>query len=107
MNCKKAVSKCRLTGKEEVTVSGHEIINPNIFVPNYVLYSLTTNPLNVEVKRRMKDFDNLRDLLVRFFPTTQVPHLERFSRLSETDPNTIKKQILFIESFINNILMNE
>ena len=82
MPCKKAISKCRLTGKEEVLVSGHEIINPNIFVPKYVLYSLTTNPLNIEVKRRVKDFDSLRNLLVKFFPTIQIPHLERCSRLS-------------------------
>jgi len=46
-----------------------------MFVPNYVLYSITTNPLAVEVKRRLKDFEMLRNLLKKVFPTTQIPHL--------------------------------
>lgn len=46
------------------------------------MYIVTVNPNNVEVKRRLKDFENLRTLLQKFFPTTQIPHLERCSRLS-------------------------
>lgn len=30
------------------------------------------------------------------FPTTQIPHLERYSRLSETEPEVIVKQKLYI-----------
>lgn len=79
-----------------------------MFVPNYVLYSITTNPLGVEVKRRLKDFEMLRNLLRKVFPTTQIPYLERYGRrLSETEPNVIRKQKLFLESFLNSLLMNK
>lgn len=58
-----------------MVVSGHEVINPNPFVPNYVLFWITTNPLHVEVKRRLKDMEALRTLLRKLFPGTQIPFL--------------------------------
>lgn len=45
--CKMFQNKPKLAGDYEIVVNGHEIVNPNIFVPNFVLYTLTTNPLNV------------------------------------------------------------
>lgn len=56
IKCRAFTNKPRLDGDYEVVVSGHEVINPNPFVPNYVLYTITTNPLGREVKRRLKDF---------------------------------------------------
>ena len=56
LECKKVMSKSKFIGNESVNVTGHEIINPNIFVPKFVLYTLTTHPFNCEVKRRFKDF---------------------------------------------------
>ena len=41
----------------------------------------------------------------KFFPTSHIPHLERVSRLSETEPETIRKQTLFLESFLNDLIM--
>jgi hypothetical protein len=54
--CKKIINKSLLNGNEDIVISGHEIHNPNIFVPNYVLYFVVVNPQNIEVKRRFKDF---------------------------------------------------
>lgn len=107
LKCRSFSNKPRLDGDYEVVVNGHEIINPNPFVPNYVLYTVTTNPLGREVKRRLKDFEALRNLLKKIFPSTQIPFLERCGRLSETEPNVIKKQKLFLESFLNSLLMNK
>lgn len=64
--------------------------------------------MGAEVKRRLKDFQTLRNLLKKIFPHVQIPHLERYGRrLSETDPITIKKQKLFLESFLNSLMMNK
>ena len=92
IRCKSFSNPPKLSGEYEVVVSGHEIINPNPFVPNYVLFRITTNPLNVEVKRKLKDMEALRSLLRKLFPGQQIPFLERCARLSETEPNIIKKQ---------------
>lgn len=50
----------------------------------------------------------LRNMLRKIFPNVQIPYLERYGRrLSETEPLTIRKQKLFLESFLNNLLMNK
>lgn len=50
----------------------------------------------------------MRNLLKKIFPTTQIPFLERYGRrLAETEPNTIRKQKLFLENFLNGLLMNK
>jgi hypothetical protein len=41
-------------------ISGHEVVTTNVFVPDHVIYHLTTVPLNIEVKRRFKDFETSR-----------------------------------------------
>lgn len=108
IKCKAFTNQPKLDGDYEITVTGHEIINPNPFVPNHVLYSITTNPVGVEVKRRLKDFQTLRNLLKKIFPNLQVPLLERYGRrLSETDPITIRKQKLFLQSFLNSLMLNK
>jgi hypothetical protein len=56
IKCRSFSNQPKLDGEYEVTVTGHEVVNPNPFVPNYVLYSISTNPIGVEVKRRLKDF---------------------------------------------------
>jgi hypothetical protein len=75
IKCRAFTNKPKLDGDYEVVVNGHEIINPNPFVPNFVLYTITTNPIGREVKRRLKDFESLRNLLKKIFPSTQIPFL--------------------------------
>jgi hypothetical protein len=45
LKCRTFSNKPKLDGDYEVVVNGHEVINPNPFVPNYVLYTVTTNPI--------------------------------------------------------------
>jgi hypothetical protein len=55
-----------------------------MFVPDYVLYHIklnlgsNNNNLNnniIEVKRRLKDFDTLKNLLRKLYPANRLPHL--------------------------------
>jgi hypothetical protein len=56
-------------------ISGHEVVATNMFMPDHVVYHLTTAPMNIEVKRRFKDFEALRGILRRLFPLSKLPHL--------------------------------
>jgi hypothetical protein len=47
VKCRTFANKPKLDQDYEVVVTGHEVVNPNMFVPNYVLYSITINPLAV------------------------------------------------------------
>jgi len=105
--CRKVITRSLLINSHaEMHITGHEVVKTNMFVPDHVVYSLTTTPMNIEVKRRFKDFEALRTILRNLFPLSKLPHLEKNSRLSETEPEVIKKQKYFLECFINDLLLS-
>jgi hypothetical protein len=107
LNCRKIITRSLLiNSKAQMHISGHEVVTTNMFVPDHVVYHLTTMPLNIEVKRRFKDFETLRNMLRKMFPLNKLPHLEKNSRLSESEPEVIKKQKYFLEYFINDLLIS-
>ena len=59
----------------KVSVINPKIFEPGIFSSKYILYEVKTDPLNWVVKRRFSDFENLRLLLVKFFPGQCIPPL--------------------------------
>lgn len=74
--CRKVITRSLLINSHaEMQITGHEIVTTNMFVPDHVVYHLTTVPLNVEVKRRFKDFEALRTILRKLFPLSKLPHL--------------------------------
>lgn len=87
-------------------VRGHEIVNRNFFVPDYVLYHVFTRGINVEVKRKYDHFQRLRTILAKLYPCCRLPYLEKNTWLSETDIEFIKKQKSMLQSFMNDLLMN-
>ena len=63
-------------------MKGHEIVNRNFFVPDYVNYHVFTKVLNVEVKRKYDHFQRLRGVLGKFYPGQRLPFLEKNTWLS-------------------------
>ena len=57
-----------------------EVKNPTeksggIFSKSFILYDVITSPMNWNVQRRFSDFDALRQLLVKYYPSYHVPPL--------------------------------
>ena len=81
-NFKEKTIECRKLDKTElndktVTV---EVKNPSeksggIFSKSFILYDVITSPMNWNVQRRFSDFDALRQLLVKYYPSYHVPPL--------------------------------
>ena len=81
-NFKEKTIECRKLDKTElndktVTV---EVKNPTeksggIFSKSFILYDVITSPMNWNVQRRFSDFDALRQLLVKYYPSYHVPPL--------------------------------
>jgi hypothetical protein len=63
------------TNNVDIVITGHEIVNRNFFVPDYVLYHILTKGLNVQVKRKYAHFVRLRNMLCKFYPGFRVPYL--------------------------------
>ena len=114
-NFKEKTIECRKLDKTElndktVTV---EVKNPTeksggIFSKSFILYDVITSPMNWNVQRRFSDFDALRQLLVKYYPSYHVPPLpgkKITNRRFETD--FIMKRMKFLNLFINNVLKRE
>ena len=89
-----------------VEVTGHEIASRSFVLPSYVLYTIVTKPLNVEVKRKYTYFEKLRHVLSKFYPGIRMPYLERAAWLSETNVDLISNQKQVIKRFMNDLLLN-
>ena len=108
INCKK-LDKNELSDKKLIiTVSNPKEVDGGVFGKNYVLYEVKTEPFNWVVQRRFSDFDNLRKLIAKHFPSFYVPPLpnkKMGNRRFET--SFINKRMKFLNLFINNLVQSE
>ena len=102
--CKK-LEKTELSDKKIIiTVKNPKEKDGGVFGKNYVLYEVHTDPFNWTVYRRFSDFDNLRKLIAKHFPSFYVPPLPNKkigNRRFEKD--FIMKRMKFLNLFINNL----
>ena len=108
LNCKK-LEKTELSDKKLiVSVRNPKEKDGGVFGKNYVLYEVHTDPFNWVVYRRFSDFDNLRKLIAKHFPSFYVPPLPNKkigNRRFEKD--FIIKRMKFLNLFINNLVKSE
>ena len=108
LTCKK-LEKTELSDKKIIiTVRNPKEKDGGVFGKNYVLYEVHTDPFNWTVYRRFSDFDNLRKLISKHFPSFYVPPLPNKkigNRRFEKD--FIIKRMKFLNLFINNLVQSE
>lgn len=74
INCKK-LEKTQLNDNDiKVTVQNPREIDGGVFGKSYVVYEVKTAPFDWVVERRYNDFDWLRKMLQKYFPSFNVPH---------------------------------
>ena len=107
--------QCRKLEKTQLNDNEIKIIikNPKekeggVFGKNYVLYEVQTEPFGWTVERRYSDFDWLRKLLQKFFPSFNVPPLpnKKIGNKRFTE-KFIEKRMKFLNLFINNVVKSE
>jgi hypothetical protein len=108
IQCKK-LEKTELSDKKlNISVRNPKEKDGGVFGKNYVLYEVHTDPFNWVVYRRFSDFDNLRKLIAKHFPSFYVPPLPNKklgNRRFEKD--FIMKRMKFLNLFINNLVQSE
>ena len=114
-NFKEKVIECRKLEKSElndkqisITVKNPKEMDGGIFGKNYILYEVCTEPLNWAVTRRYSDFDTLRLLLAKYFPSYNIPPLPNKKMTNRRfEPDFILKRMKFLNLFINNVVQSE
>ena len=108
INCRK-LEKTQLNNNElKITVKNPKEKEGGVFGKNYVLYEVHTEPFGWNVERRYSDFDWLRKLLQKFFPSFNVPPLpnKKMGNKRFTDA-FLQKRMKFLNLFINNVVQSE
>ena len=114
-NFKEKIIECRKLDKTALNDQNIivEVKNPTekaggVFSKSYILYDVTTNPLNWTVQRRFSDFDALRLILVKYYPSYHVPPLPSKKIGNRNfDLDFIQKRMKFLNLFINNVVKRE
>lgn len=63
MTCVRAKARNSALKPLQIVITGHEVVNRNVFVPDYVRYFVSTPAINAEVKRKYNHFVKLRTYL--------------------------------------------
>ena len=114
-NFKEKIIDCRKLEKTQlndqkinITVSNPKEMDGGVFGKNYVLYEVKTDPLGWTVSRRFSDFDNLRKLIGKHYPSFYVPPLPNKKMGNRRfDQDFIIKRMKFLNLFINNLVQSE
>ncbi len=114
-NFKEKVITCRKLEKTKlndtklvITVSNPKEIDGGVFGKNYVLYEVKTDPFGWNVSRRFSDFDTLRKLIAKHFPSFYVPPLPNKKMGNKRfEIKFINKRMKFLNLFINNLVQSE
>ena len=114
-NFKERVIDCRKLEKTQlndnklvITVRNPKEMDGGVFGKNYVLYEVQTDPFGWVVLRRFSDFDNLRKLIAKHFPSFYVPPLPNKKMGNRRfDQDFIIKRMKFLNLFINNLVKSE
>ena len=108
INCRK-LEKTQLNNNEiKIIVKNPKEKEGGVFGKNYVLYEVQTEPFGWVVERRYSDFDWLRKLLQKFYPSFNVPPLpnKKIGNKRFTE-KFIEKRMKFLNLFINNVVQSE
>ena len=114
-NFKERVIDCRKLEKSElndkqisISVKNPKEMDGGIFGKNYILYEVQTEPTGWVVTRRYSDFDTLRILLAKYFPSYNIPPLPNKKMTNRRfEPDFILKRMKFLNLFINNVVQSE
>ena len=111
LNLKERIIECRKLNKTIlndkklfITVSNPKEKEGGVFSKNYILYEVHTDPLGWTVHRRFSDFENLRKLIAKNFPSFYIPPLLN-KKSDEVD--FISNRMYFLNLFINDLVKNE
>ena len=108
IECRKLDKSVLNDKKVTVKIKNPKQMTGGVFGKHYILYEVQTEPLGWLVQRRFSDFDSLRILLAKYFPSYNIPPLpNKKIGVRNYDIDFILKRMKFLNLFINNVVQSE
>ena len=70
----------------------------------YITYNITTEPINISVRRRYTDFEWLRKIFTKLFPSIFIPPIPLKTLKDNANDHKIEKRMRALERFLNNVV---
>lgn len=86
-----------------ITLSSPEKKEGGFFTKSYVTYLITTNKLDLSVRRRYTDFDWLHQMVLQLYPYVVVPAIPKKNKIGvdKFSDTFINKRMRYLEKFMN------
>jgi len=108
IDCRKLEETQLNSKKLIINIRNPKEVDGGVFGKNYILYEVLTNPFGWVVHRRYSDFDWLRKLISKQFPSFYIPPLPNKKLGNRNfDQDFIEKRMKLLNLFINNLVQNE
>lgn len=103
------VHKTRLNCEEKIKilVQEPEIIDEGFFYGKHLTFTIQTSPFGWKVKRKDKDFNVLRDYLVKAYPHILVPMCPEHHSTKSIDKNFLRKREHLLNKFMSKCMQQE
>lgn len=103
------INKSKLNEEKDVSivVRNPELKDEGFFGGKHLTYTIETSPLGWKVERKDKDFNFLRDYLVKAFPHILVPAVPEYHSAKILDKNFMRKRESLLNRFMNKLLIQE
>ena len=69
-----------------------------------ITYNITTEPINKSVRRRYTDFEWLRKVFTKLYPSIFIPPIPLKTLQENANEHKIEKRMRFLERFLNNVV---
>jgi hypothetical protein len=97
-------TKISQTKDLSVKVLHSEVVDEGFFSAKYLSFKLKVLPWDTEIERRDKDFNSLREHLVKTNPHLLIPPLSDSKTIMKNDQWYLHKRKFIIENFVNKAL---
>jgi hypothetical protein len=103
------VPKSKLNGVEDIKVRirDPQMKDEGFFSGKHLTFKMDTKPLGWSVERKDKDFNSLRDFLVKAYPHVLVPACPEYNSVKSLDKSFLRKRESLLTRFINKLMLQE
>ena len=110
INCQKITEINELNKCENlmVKVESFQKVEGKLFSKSYIVYIVTTSPLNFKVKRRFSDFEWLRQTIANVYGYCAIPTIPRKNRIGGDDFEEafLRKRLRTFEKFLGYLMIH-
>lgn len=100
-------SKFNTDERFTIKISNPSLIDEGFFAGKCLTFDIEVPQLGTKVTRKDKEFNTLRDYLVKAYPHVLVPACPEFVQIKTLDKSLLRKRESLLSRFMNKLMIQE